>query len=79
MPRIYDDTQLRSLLRIKRAQTLLLVALGIAAGFWLAQPDQGVAIANPVVSLSATPALTARWCDDNASQGLRFDCTLDRR
>ncbi len=77
MLRIYDERQLTTQLRLSRLQAALLLAIGCGLGLWLAQSNEGLAMASPTTAqLPASPALTPRWCDEAGYQGPRFDCTL---
>ncbi|MES0873554.1 hypothetical protein [Sinimarinibacterium thermocellulolyticum] len=77
MLRIYDETQIRRRLRLKRTQMLTLFCAGAACGLWLAQDGGTVNVADAAVAVPGSgPALATRWCTTDAMRGLRFDCGL---
>lgn len=76
---IIDEYSLRRIRHLRRLHALLLVLASLAGGYWMAQPDSGVAfargqerIAGDLAERSLQPA--PQWCQ--SASGLRMACHL---
>lgn len=77
---IIDEHRLHRLRHLSRMRALLLVLASLAGGYWMAQPDRGVAFAQPPTILAGDPATRSLtpvtpWCQSQAGT-LRMACHL---